>query len=93
MKYLDMILKAWGDWALFQTLLNVLRQIGDRHNGASIANVATRWVLDHSFVGAVLIGMCLLDLLFHFIKHSYGVPRCPTRAFGTSGRKSAGVWF
>jgi len=55
-KYLDMILKAWGDWALFQTLLNVLRQIGDRHNGVSIANVATRWVLDHSFVGAVLIG-------------------------------------
>lgn len=51
-----MILKAWGDWTLFQTLLNVLRQIGDRHDGVSIANVATRWVLDHSFVGAVLIG-------------------------------------
>ncbi|KAI0071640.1 Aldo/keto reductase [Panus rudis PR-1116 ss-1] len=55
-KYLDMILKAWGDWNLFQTLLSTLRSIGDRHGGASIANVATRWVLDHPFVGAVLIG-------------------------------------
>ncbi|EMD32714.1 hypothetical protein CERSUDRAFT_126533 [Gelatoporia subvermispora B] len=55
-KYLDMILKAWGDWELFESLLTVLRQIGDRHGGVSIANVATRWVLDHPFVGAVIIG-------------------------------------
>ncbi|KAJ3488951.1 hypothetical protein NLI96_g2502 [Meripilus lineatus] len=55
-KYLDMILKVWGDWDLFQTLLSTLRLIGDRHGGLSIANVATRWVLDHSFVGAVIIG-------------------------------------
>lgn len=55
-QYLDMILKAWGDWQLFQTLLSVLRSIGDRHGGVSIANVATRWVLDHQFVGAVLVG-------------------------------------
>jgi len=55
-KYLDVILKAWGSWTLFQTLLAVLRDVGDRHGGASIANVATRWVLDHPFVGAVIIG-------------------------------------
>ncbi|GBE81301.1 Aldo/keto reductase [Sparassis crispa] len=55
-KYLDMILKAWGDWSLFQSLLSVLRDIGDRHGGVSIANVATRWVLDHPCVGAVIIG-------------------------------------
>ncbi|KZT00477.1 Aldo/keto reductase [Laetiporus sulphureus 93-53] len=55
-KYLDMIVKAWGDWALFQSLLSVLRKIGDRHDGVSIANVATRWVLDHACVGAVIIG-------------------------------------
>ncbi|KAK7692910.1 hypothetical protein QCA50_004548 [Cerrena zonata] len=55
-KYLDMILKAWGTWALFQELLSTLRAIGDRHGAVSIANVATRWVLDHSFVGAVIIG-------------------------------------
>ncbi|TFK24143.1 aldo/keto reductase [Coprinopsis marcescibilis] len=55
-KYLDMIVKAWGSWELFQTLLSVLRTIGDRHGARSIANIATRWVLDHKFVGAVLIG-------------------------------------
>jgi len=55
-KYLDMILKAWGTWELFQSLLTVLRAVGDRHGRVSIANVATRWVLDHPFVGAVIIG-------------------------------------
>ncbi|KAF8200095.1 NADP-dependent oxidoreductase domain-containing protein [Pholiota molesta] len=54
-KYLDMIVKAWGSWELFQALLVVLRKIGDRH-GKSISNIATRWVLDHPFVGAVIIG-------------------------------------
>ncbi|KAI0798205.1 Aldo keto reductase [Abortiporus biennis] len=55
-KYLDVIVKAWGDWQLFQSLLSILRAIGDRHGGSSIANIATRWVLDHPFVGAVIIG-------------------------------------
>ncbi|KAJ6532891.1 Aldo keto reductase [Mycena vulgaris] len=55
-KYLDMILKAWGSWDLFQDLLRVLRGIGDRHSGLSVSNVATRWVLDHPVVGAVIIG-------------------------------------
>lgn len=55
-KYLDVILISWGTWELFQSLLRVLRVIGDRHGGRSIANIATRWVLDHPFVGAVLIG-------------------------------------
>ncbi|KAH8108090.1 NADP-dependent oxidoreductase domain-containing protein [Cristinia sonorae] len=55
-KYLDIILKVWGDWKLFQALLSTLRAIGDRQGGVSIANVATRWVLDHDFVGAVIIG-------------------------------------
>ncbi|KAK7443987.1 hypothetical protein VKT23_015384 [Stygiomarasmius scandens] len=55
-KYLDMILKAWGTWELFQGLLKTLRVIGDRHGGLSIANIATRWVLDHQFVGAVIVG-------------------------------------
>ncbi|VDB88466.1 unnamed protein product [Peniophora sp. CBMAI 1063] len=58
-KYLDVITKAWGDWALFQDLLSTLREIGDLRGGASIANVATRWVLDHPFVGAVLVGVRL----------------------------------
>ncbi|KAI0655808.1 Aldo/keto reductase [Cubamyces menziesii] len=55
-KYLDVILKAWGTWELFQVLLRALRDIADRHEGVSIANVAVRWVLEHPFVGAVIIG-------------------------------------
>ncbi|CAK5276350.1 unnamed protein product [Mycena citricolor] len=56
-KYLDMILKAWGSWALFQTLLRCLRDIADEHGfDVSIANIATRWVLDQPGVGAVLVG-------------------------------------
>ncbi|KAF9511499.1 hypothetical protein BS47DRAFT_1373008 [Hydnum rufescens UP504] len=55
-KYLDVILNAWGGWDLFQSLLSVLRMIGDRHGGLSIANVATRWVLDQPFVAAVIVG-------------------------------------
>ena len=51
-----MILKGWGDWTLFQELLRVLRSIGDSHGGVSIANVATRWILDQPAVGAVIIG-------------------------------------
>lgn len=62
-QYLDMINSSWGSWTLFQDLLTVLRRIGDRHGQVSIANVATRWVLDHPFVGAVLIGKCDLRLL------------------------------
>jgi predicted transcriptional regulator len=53
---LDVILNAWGDWELFQQLLRVLRTIGDRHEGRSIAVIATRWVLDHAFVAAVIVG-------------------------------------
>ena len=50
-------------WELFQTLLRLLRDIADRHGGVSIANVATRWVLEHQFVGAVIIGA--VQLLWH----------------------------
>ena len=51
-----MITRAWGSWSLFQELLVALRAIADKYEGMSIANVATRWVLDHPFVGAVIIG-------------------------------------
>ncbi|KAI0032004.1 Aldo/keto reductase [Vararia minispora EC-137] len=54
-KYLEAI-KVWGGWVLFQELLAVLQSIGARHGGASITNIAMRWVLDHPFVGAILVG-------------------------------------
>ena len=60
------MMKAWGDWTLFQELLAVLRSIADRHGGVSIANVATRWVLDQPAVGAVIIGECSISLFLSF---------------------------
>ncbi|CAN9286565.1 unnamed protein product [Alternaria alternata] len=53
-KYFEMI-QTWGDWDLFQTLLQTLKAIATKHN-VSISNVATRWVLDFPYVGAVIIG-------------------------------------
>ena len=60
-----MIIKAWGNWSLFQALLAVLRDIGNKHGGVSIANVATRWVLDHPFVGAVIVGKQDVPASYH----------------------------
>lgn len=77
-QYLDVILKAWGDWTLFQELLTVLRSIGDRHGGVSIANVATRWVLDQPAVGAVIIGGCYISSHPFTAAHPYSLsPRYP----------------
>jgi aryl-alcohol dehydrogenase-like predicted oxidoreductase len=53
-KYFEMI-QTWGDWDLFQKLLQTLKVIATKHD-VSISNVATRWVLDFPYVGAVIIG-------------------------------------
>ena len=53
-KYKNMI-DSWGGWSLFQKLLETLREIGKKHN-ASIANIATRFVLDQPAVAGVIIG-------------------------------------
>jgi len=83
-----MILKVWGDWTLFQELLAVLRSIGDRHGGVSIANVATRWVLDQPAVGAVIIGECeissplhLPSFTPHYLSSQYLPPFHPSRFY------------
>ncbi|WP_414754375.1 aldo/keto reductase [Anabaena sp. CCY 9910] len=53
-KYKNMV-DAWGGWRLFQDLLSTLKQIADKH-GVSIANVATRYILDKPAVGGVIVG-------------------------------------
>ncbi|KAK4072914.1 uncharacterized protein Triagg1_5591 [Trichoderma aggressivum f. europaeum] len=53
-KYFEMI-RSWGGWSLFQELLTVLRVIATKHQ-VDISNVATRWVLDFPYVGAVIVG-------------------------------------
>ena len=54
MKYKRYIDKA-GGWAPFQRLLTVLQQTAARH-GVSMANVASRFILEQPAVGAVIIG-------------------------------------
>lgn len=53
-KYKNMI-DTWGGWRLFQELLSVLDKIATKH-GSSIANVATRYILDKPAVAGVIIG-------------------------------------
>lgn len=50
------MIRSWGGWSLFQDLLHVLKSIGNKHS-VSVSNVAIRWVLDFSYVGAVIVGV------------------------------------
>jgi aryl-alcohol dehydrogenase-like predicted oxidoreductase len=53
-KYKRMI-DVWGGWGLFQELLSTLDGIAKKHK-ISIANVATRYILDKPAVAGVIIG-------------------------------------
>ena len=53
-KYYQMI-EAWGGWNLFQELLINLKVVAQRHK-VSIANIATRYILDRPSVAGVIIG-------------------------------------
>jgi enamine deaminase RidA (YjgF/YER057c/UK114 family) len=54
MKYMRFVHEI-GGWTVLQNILDELAAIARRH-GVSIANVATRWVLDQNAVAAVIIG-------------------------------------
>jgi aryl-alcohol dehydrogenase-like predicted oxidoreductase len=70
-----LIIDDFGGWAAFQSLLQALREIADRH-GTGIATVATRWVLDQPAVAAAIVGARyadhLLDTLAVFGVHLDG---------------------
>lgn len=53
-KYKNMI-DMWGGWQLFQELLKVLSTISKKHD-CSIANIATKFILDKPQVAGVIIG-------------------------------------
>ena len=46
---------AAGGWGPFQGILAAAAEIARKH-GVSVSNVATRWVLDHPAVAAVIVG-------------------------------------
>ncbi|EYD76031.1 aldo/keto reductase family [Rubellimicrobium mesophilum DSM 19309] len=54
MKYLRFV-DAAGGWEALQAILRATDRVARRH-GASISNVATRWVLDHDSVAAAIVG-------------------------------------
>jgi aryl-alcohol dehydrogenase-like predicted oxidoreductase len=56
-KYKNM-LDRWGDWSLFQDLLNTLKNIAEKYD-VSIANIADRYVLENPVVAGVIIGVRL----------------------------------
>jgi diketogulonate reductase-like aldo/keto reductase/enamine deaminase RidA (YjgF/YER057c/UK114 family) len=50
-RFIDQI----GGWEIFQGILKAVAAVAKKH-GVSIANVATRWVLDQPAVAAVIVG-------------------------------------
>ena len=50
-----LIIEEFGGWPLFQQLLSVVKTVADRH-GASVSNVASRYVLGLPAVAAVIVG-------------------------------------
>lgn len=50
-----LIIDEFGSWDMFQTLLQTLKAVGDKH-GVSLSSVATRWVLDRPQVAAAIVG-------------------------------------
>ena len=54
MKYKRFV-DAVGGWSALQAILSALNHVARRHQ-VSIANVATRWTLEHPAVAAVIVG-------------------------------------
>ncbi|TPN85576.1 aldo/keto reductase [Mesorhizobium sp. CU2] len=50
-----LIIDDFGGWDLFQSLLETLKAVGDRH-GVDIATIASAWVLEQHQVAAVIVG-------------------------------------
>ncbi|MBL7847763.1 MAG: aldo/keto reductase [Cyclobacteriaceae bacterium] len=50
-----LMIEEFGSWVLFQELLRTLHGIAEKHH-TSLANVATRYILERPQVGAAIIG-------------------------------------
>lgn len=49
------MISHWGTWQEFQSLLSTLSLLATKYS-VSIADVASRWVLQQPSVGAILVG-------------------------------------
>jgi aryl-alcohol dehydrogenase-like predicted oxidoreductase len=58
----QLVIDDIGGWDRFQSILRALRAVADRHD-ATIARVATRFVLDQPGVGALVVGIRSADHL------------------------------
>lgn len=99
-KYFDMI-RAWGNtWGEFQNLLSCLATVARKHSPASISNIAARWVLQQTAVGAVIVGTRLgvsdhVDdnlKVFRFVLDDDDISRINAIALGPSGQKSLALF-
>jgi aryl-alcohol dehydrogenase-like predicted oxidoreductase len=50
-----LVIDDFGGWSALQSLLQLLKRIGDKH-GVALSAVATRWVLDQPGVAAAIVG-------------------------------------
>lgn len=66
-KYKQMV-DAWGGWPRFQTLLATVKQVADKH-GVTMANVATRFILERPAVAGVILG-ARLGVSDHFTENA-----------------------
>ncbi|HSW23021.1 MAG TPA: aldo/keto reductase, partial [Burkholderiaceae bacterium] len=57
-----LVIDDCGGWSAFQSLLQILKPIAERHR-TSIAAVATRWVLDRPGVAVAIVGARYADHL------------------------------
>ncbi|THU56395.1 hypothetical protein C4D60_Mb11t16810 [Musa balbisiana] len=54
----NQMVDAWGEWTLFQTLLQTLKKVASKH-GVSIPTVAVRYILNQPSVGGSMVGVRL----------------------------------
>lgn len=70
-----LVIEELGGWDAFQSILDLLRRVADRH-GATLAQVALKWVLDRAESASVIVGMSRP----HRIRECQGALTLRTRA-------------
>lgn len=93
------MISHWGTWQEFQALLSTLSLLATKYS-VSIADVASRWVLQQPSVGAILVGTRLgvsdrcADALkvFGWALSNADIMAIDAFAHGKSGEKTGAVY-